>query len=105
MGLRFLELDPAYQEVIDRIVAVNTDEGRVSTLNFDFSRPATASQMPAVTDAALRSRADRPRTPALVVTAPRPVPAPAVTPIQLVGTRLRLALGRGAAGGGAAGPL
>jgi len=94
MGLRFLDLDPAYQEVIDRIVAVNTDEGRVSTLNFDFSRPATASQMPAVTDEALRSRADRPRTPAPVVTAPRPVPAPAVTPIQLEGTRLRLALGR-----------
>jgi len=104
MGLRFLDLDDAYQQVIDRIVAVNTDEGRVSTLNFDFSRPATASQMPAVTDEALRlgaPAADRPRTPAPaprtpapVVLAPRPAPAVAVAPVHLEGTRLRIVLGR-----------
>jgi len=108
MGLRFLNLDDAYQQVIDRIVAVNTDEGRVSTLNFDFSRPATASRMPAVTDQALEL-ANRPepaqRAPAL---APRavpasaaviPAPAPASTPpappaVLLEGTRLRIVLGR-----------
>jgi len=40
MGVRFLDLDDNNRRVIDRIVAVNTDEGRVSTLTFDFSRPA-----------------------------------------------------------------
>ena len=104
MGLRFVDLDEAYQRVIDRIVAVNTDEGRVSTLNFDFSRPATASQMPAVTDEALqqgRRATGEPRlvppppAPTPAVTAPRPAPAPpAVRPIQFEGTRLRVVLGR-----------
>ncbi|HEY8925616.1 MAG TPA: PilZ domain-containing protein, partial [Polyangia bacterium] len=40
MGVRFLDLDDANRRVIERIVSVNTDEGRVSTLTFDFSRPA-----------------------------------------------------------------
>jgi len=96
MGLRFLDLDEAYQRVIDRIVAVNTDEGRVSTLTFDFSRPATASQMPAVTDEAL-GLADRQRQPPAVVPAARPVPAApasATAPVHLEGTRLRIVLGR-----------
>lgn len=98
MGLRFLDLDAAYQQVIDRIVAVNTDEGRVSTLNFDFSRPATASQMPAVTDEALQL-GNRPRPAPLATTpgAPAPQPAPAappIRPIHLEGTRLRIVLGR-----------
>jgi len=112
MGLRFVDLDPAYQQVIDRIVAVNTDEGRVSTLTFDFSRPATASQMPAVTDQALelanrpapapRAPAPSPRGPAPApaaapAPAPRAVPAPAapaVPAVQLEGNRLRIVLGR-----------
>jgi uncharacterized protein (TIGR02266 family) len=105
MGLRFLDMDLAYQEVIERIVAVNTDEGRISTLNFDFSRPATAMQMPAVTDQALERanrpaarapapppRADLPAAPA-AGSAPPP-PPPAVPPVQLEGTRLRILLGR-----------
>ena len=108
-GLRFLDLDDAYQQVIDRIVAVNTDEGRVSTLNFDFSRPATASRMPAVTDQALEL-ANRPepaqRAPALppraavpappaVIPAPAPAPTPPAPPaVLLEGTRLRIVLGR-----------
>lgn len=101
MGLRFLDLDDAYQRVIERIVAVNTDEGRVSTLNFDFSRPATASQMRAVTDEALElaHRPAPPRAPAgQPAPPPSPVavapPAPATPPIQLEGTRLRIVLGR-----------
>ena len=40
MGVRFLDLDDANRRVIERIVSVNTDEGRVSTITFDFSRPA-----------------------------------------------------------------
>lgn len=99
MGLRFLDLDEAYQQVIDRIVAVNTDEGRVSTLNFDFSRPATASRMPAVTDEALQLSdrpAERPRPPdPAPAAAPQPAPVgPPVRPIQLEGTRLRVVLSR-----------
>jgi len=44
MGVRFLDLDDANRRVIERIVAVNTDEGRVSTLTFDFSRPAADAE-------------------------------------------------------------
>jgi len=107
MGLRFVDLDDAYQQVIDRIVAVNTDEGRVSTLNFDFSRPATASQMPAVTEQALQA-ANRTSPAAVAATPPRAAvpaatpaimtaaaPAPSSTPaLHLDGTRLRIVLRR-----------
>jgi uncharacterized protein (TIGR02266 family) len=48
MGVRFVDLDPENQRIINRIVAVNSDEGREPTLRFDFSRPATAQQMPVV---------------------------------------------------------
>ena len=101
MGVRFLDLDEATQRVIERIVAVNTDEGRVSTLNFDFSRPATAARMAVVTDeppeaparAPERPRAAVPAAPATRPAAPAPA-APAVPPIQFDGSRLRLVLAR-----------
>jgi uncharacterized protein (TIGR02266 family) len=48
MGVRFVDLDPENQRIINRIVAVNSDEGREPTLRFDFSRPATAQHMPVV---------------------------------------------------------
>jgi uncharacterized protein (TIGR02266 family) len=50
MGVKFIDLDEPYVKLIKRIVAVNDDEGRDSTLNFDFSRPATAGSMPIVDD-------------------------------------------------------
>jgi len=104
MGVRFLDLDDATQRVIDRIVAVNTDEGRVSTLNFDFSRPATAARMAVVRDEppeAPARAAERPRpavpaapaAPAAPIAPPAPA-APAVAPIQFDGSRLRLLLSR-----------
>jgi uncharacterized protein (TIGR02266 family) len=37
MGVRFVDLDESYRRLIDRIVAVNEEEGRSSTLTFDFS--------------------------------------------------------------------
>jgi uncharacterized protein (TIGR02266 family) len=48
MGVRFIDLDPENQRIIDRIVAVNSDEGREPTLRFDFARPATAHHVPVV---------------------------------------------------------
>jgi len=48
MGVRFVDLDPENQRIINRIVAVNSDEGREPTLRFDFSRPATAHHIPVV---------------------------------------------------------
>lgn len=76
MGVRFLDLDDANRTLIARIVEVNSQEGRNSTLNFDFARPATAAAMPVVTDPA----------------APAPAPLPA-RPIQFEGRSLRLVLG------------
>ncbi len=95
LGVRFLDLADPTQRVIDRIVAVNTDEGRVSTLTFDFSRPATAAQMAAVTDDPIAPSPPRvPERPK----APSPPPIPARTPpsptLQFDGARLRLVLGR-----------
>ena len=46
MGVRFTFLDDANRKLIARIVEVNLEEGRNSTMNFDFSRPATAGSMP-----------------------------------------------------------
>jgi len=101
MGVRFLDLDDATERVIDRIVAVNTDEGRVSTLNFDFSRPATASRMAVVRDEpeAPARAPERPRPAVAAAPAAQPAasatpPAPAVPPIQFDGSRLRLVLAR-----------
>ena len=70
MGVRFIELDEANRALIDRIVTVNDEEGRNSTLNFDFSRPATASSLPAVRDedlaaAAAREAAPTPESPGM----------------------------------------
>jgi uncharacterized protein (TIGR02266 family) len=107
MGVRFLDLDEAYQRVIDRIVEVNTDEGRVSTLNFDFSRPATATQMAVVTDEtlALASATERPRLAAPRAAPPSVAPVPArpgppptsaapPRPVEFDGSRLRLVVNR-----------
>jgi uncharacterized protein (TIGR02266 family) len=65
MGVRFLDLDATNQAVIDRIVAVNTDEGRVSTLTFDFSRPATEAQIPIVTEDLLEIAEPASKSPAV----------------------------------------
>ncbi|HEY4184921.1 MAG TPA: PilZ domain-containing protein [Polyangia bacterium] len=94
MGVRFLDLDDANQRIIERIVAVNVDEGRLSTLTFDFSRPATSGQMPVVTDEMIEL-ADP--TPAARPAAPPVVATPSVTaprPLQFDGSSLRLVLGR-----------
>lgn len=50
MGLRFTDLDARNRALIQRIVAVNNEEGRLSTVNFDFAKPATEGEMPAVSD-------------------------------------------------------
>ncbi|MES1171817.1 MAG: PilZ domain-containing protein [Bacteroidota bacterium] len=77
MGVRFADLDEPNRRLISRIVAVNDEEGRNSTLNFDFSRPATESVMPVVEDPA---------------PAPPP-PGPAVAlPIKFDGRRVRVVL-------------
>lgn len=89
MGVRFLDLDDATQAVIERIVAVNTDEGRVSTLTFDFSRPATSGQMAIVRDDQL----DQLDAPAPSPPAPPRAAAPAPA-VQFDGAHLRLTLGR-----------
>ncbi len=54
MGVRFVDLDDAYRDLIARIIAVNNQEGRNSTLTFDFSRAATVHTMPVVQDVAPR---------------------------------------------------
>jgi uncharacterized protein (TIGR02266 family) len=72
MGVRFADLDEPNRRLIDRIVAVNEEEGRNSTLNFDFSRPATAGSMPIVEVMAA---------------------APGSRPIHFDGRNLRLILG------------
>jgi uncharacterized protein (TIGR02266 family) len=72
MGVRFVDLDAANRSLIERIVAVNEEEGRNSTVNFDFSRPATAGSMPIVDDSSA------------------PINQP---PIFFEGRRLRLVLG------------
>ncbi len=101
MGVRFLDLDVENQRMIDRIVAVNSDEGRVSTLTFDFSRPATAAQMPVVTDEMMMELADPADLVELNEPAPVAASAPPValaatapsSPLQFDGARLRLVLG------------
>jgi uncharacterized protein (TIGR02266 family) len=118
MGVRFVDLDPANQAVIDRIVAVNSDEGRVSTLNFDFSSPASEDHIPIISEDLLEL-ADPPsaagerleielppskvapptRLPATTPAPPKaPAPAavaasPAPPPLQFDGLSLRLVLG------------
>jgi uncharacterized protein (TIGR02266 family) len=59
MGVRFADLDESNRRLIGRIVAVNDEEGRNSTLTFDFSRSATAGSMPIVDEASL-SATNRP---------------------------------------------
>lgn len=97
MGVRFLDLDAANQRLIERIVTVNADEGRLSTLTFDFSRPATSGQMPVVTDEMIElgdpvSPAPAPRPAQRATTAVAPVPAQ--RSLQFDGASLRLVLGR-----------
>lgn len=76
MGVRFVNLDPTNQALIARIVEVNSQEGRNSTMNFDFARPATISSMPVVTD-------PLPEAPAQAV----------ARPIQFDGRSVRVVLG------------
>ena len=95
MGIRFVDLDEANRGLIDRIVAVNDQEGRNSTLNFDFARPPTAASMPAV------DATGKPVEP--VAASPRPVAAPAAEPqaaaraaprpLSFDGRNLRVVLG------------
>jgi uncharacterized protein (TIGR02266 family) len=116
MGVRFVDLDAANQAVIDRIVAVNSDEGRVSTLNFDFSSPASEDNIPIISEDLLEL-ADPPSAagerleielplskaaPATRLSAPAPAPAKAPAPVvaspappalQFDGLSLRLVLG------------
>ena len=77
MGVRFTSLDDANRRLIARIVAVNLEEGRSSTLNFDFSRPATAGSTPIVDNASASAA---------------PV-AGGKSPIHFDGSSLRLVLG------------
>ncbi len=72
MGVRFVDLDDTNRKLISRIVAVNEEEGRNSTLNFDFSRAATLGSMP-------------------IVEAPPVVPS--ARPIVFDGRSLRIVLG------------
>ncbi|MEO5770083.1 MAG: PilZ domain-containing protein [Polyangia bacterium] len=112
MGVRFVDLDEANRALIARIVQVNSEEGRNSTMNFDFSRRATITSMPVVSDAAGYSSAGSPAArpaPATGAAAPvapaaaaRPqappvVPAPAarpaaVPPIRFDGRAVRIVL-------------
>ena len=46
MGVEFVALDEPMRRLVDRIVEVNAEEGRHSTLNFDFSRPALLPPRP-----------------------------------------------------------
>jgi uncharacterized protein (TIGR02266 family) len=71
MGVRFVDLDAANRNLIERIVAVNEEEGRNSTVKFDFSRPATAGSMPIANEGSV----------------------PVTDPILFEGRRLRLVLG------------
>lgn len=84
MGIRFVDLDESYRRLIDRIVDVNAVEGRNSTLNFDFSRPATAASMPVVNEDL------EPAAPAAPAAAEPP--APAARPIAFEGRNLRIVL-------------
>lgn len=116
MGVRFIDLDPANQAVIDRIVAVNMDEGRVSTLNFDFSSPASEDNIPIISDDLLEladppaaegarleialppskaaPAAREPARPSVSEKAPAPkVALPAPPPFQFDGLSLRVVLG------------
>jgi uncharacterized protein (TIGR02266 family) len=92
MGIRFVDLDEANRRLIDRIVSVNDQEGRNSTLNFDFARPPTVASMPAIdaTGKAAEPAAAKPvpaaGPPALAVEA---VPRP----LSFDGRNLRIALG------------
>lgn len=54
MGIRFVELDEKNRKLIERIVAVNTSEGRSSPLGFDFARPATVPSMPIMREPPVR---------------------------------------------------
>jgi uncharacterized protein (TIGR02266 family) len=119
MGLRFLELDDKSRKLIDRIVEVNLDEGKLPTMPLDFSRPVPPplpgrpapppsqppsmsprpgglAPAPGATSAPQvpRATASGPMRPAQ--TAPGAVAAPAppapVKPIQLADGKLRVVL-------------
>jgi uncharacterized protein (TIGR02266 family) len=95
MGLRFVDLDEANRRLIDRIVAVNDQEGRNSTLNFDFARPPTAVSMPVVTAVGTPAppAASLPSPGAEPEAAPPAADKPAPAPVSFEGRNLRVALG------------
>ena len=104
MGIRFVELDEANRTLIDRIVAVNDDEGRISTVTFDFARPAAPAMPTAPAPVLATQPATAPATsiPTPIATAPTPIAAPVaerapagtpVNPIAFEGSALRLTLG------------
>jgi uncharacterized protein (TIGR02266 family) len=123
MGVRFLELAPQYRRLIERIVAVNAEEGRSSKLTFDFSRPAPVPTMPAIelppaasvarpaAAAAAPPRVASP-APATLTTLttgsaspPPPTAAPDTNPIRFDGRSLRLVLGPATVSAFTANPL
>jgi len=110
MGLRFVEVGDASRRLINRIVEVNTDEGKSPTVSFDFSKPVIPDgdrpgtiapaipprTMPGIGSGALRAVAPAPSpvpmAVAPVASAPISVGAPAGKPIQLEGGKLRVVL-------------
>jgi uncharacterized protein (TIGR02266 family) len=107
LGLRFLELDDKSRKLINRIVEVNLDEGKIPTLPLDFSRPVVASPSlaspPPVAVPAPplppppgvpRSTAARamPAAPPPAAVAPPAAAAAAAKPIQLADGKLRVIL-------------
>jgi len=91
MGVRFQDLDPQYKRLIERIVAVNADEGRTSTVNFDYSRPAAAPAPPPAPVGATRPFPGPPPTPgatrSLTPEAPAQASRPAPPPATPLGSR------------------
>jgi uncharacterized protein (TIGR02266 family) len=97
MGMRFAELDERSRKLINRIVEVNLDEGKIPTVPFDFTQPA-AGGPPAVPTrvrtATMMGIPSAPAPPATgpVAAAPPPPAAPAVKPIQFDDGKLRVVL-------------
>ena len=81
MGVKFVRLEEPMRRLIERIVAVNEDEGRNSTVNFDFSSPIPKPTASPTKTAAYRA----PSSPNKVAVA---------TPdlIRLAGSALRIVL-------------
>ena len=102
LGLRFLELDDKSRKLINRIVEVNLDEGKIPTLPLDFARPPL--YRPSVPPPQLSppppppgvprrtATGPMPAAPAPAAAAPLPIPAAPSKPIQLADGKLRVIL-------------